>query len=209
MKLHTMSASPNSRRVEATAAYLGLPLEIVTVDLTKGEQHNPEFEAMNPNGMIPCLVDGDFVLWESSAIMIYLAGKKPEAGLLPNNPQSNADVFRWMFWANSHFAQACGMMTYERLFKAVLQGQPADPAVVADGETRFKRFGKVLNDHLAKGQWVVGDSPTLADFSLASFMTYADKAQFPYQEFASIKSWLARLDALPAWKQSLPQMAMA
>ena len=95
MKLYMHSTSPNVRRVRLTAAVLGLQLEEKNVDLAKAEQKEPEFLALNPNGAVPTLVDGDFVLTESRAIMQYLASKKPESGLLPRDEQARADVTRW------------------------------------------------------------------------------------------------------------------
>jgi glutathione S-transferase len=98
MKLYINPTSPNVRRVRLTAAVLGLQLEEKKLDFAKGEQKNPEYLALNPNGAVPTLVDGDFVLTESRAIMQYLASKKPEMGLLPRDEQVRADVTRWQFW---------------------------------------------------------------------------------------------------------------
>jgi glutathione S-transferase len=104
MKLYMNVLSPNVRRVRLTAAVLGLPLEEKTIDLARGEQRSPEYLALNPNGAIPTLVDGDFVLTESRAIMQYLAAKKPEAGLVPRDAAAHADVTRWQFWDAAHFS---------------------------------------------------------------------------------------------------------
>ena len=95
MKLYMNPTSPNVRRVRLTAAVLGLQLEEKNLDLAKGEQKRPEFLAFNPNGAVPTLVDGDFVLTESRAIMQYLASRKPESGLLPHDERARADVTRW------------------------------------------------------------------------------------------------------------------
>jgi glutathione S-transferase len=80
MKLYMNAMSPNVRRVRLTAAVLGMDLEEKKLDFTKGEHKNPEYLALNPNGAVPALVDGDFVLTESRAIMQYLASKKPSRG---------------------------------------------------------------------------------------------------------------------------------
>ena len=79
MKLYGFPGSPNTWKVRAVAAHLGLPVEDVHVDLKKGEQRAPAYLALNPTGRTPTLVDGDFVVWESAAIMQYLASRKPNA----------------------------------------------------------------------------------------------------------------------------------
>src|SRR5262245_36187395 len=104
MKLYMNPMSPNVRRVRLTAAVLGLKLEEQALDFTKGEHKHPEYLALNPNGAVPTLVDGEFVLAESQAIMQYLASKQPESGLLPLDEQVRADVTRWQFWDAAHFS---------------------------------------------------------------------------------------------------------
>src|SRR5579883_2330376 len=108
MQLYMTAMSPNVRRVRLTAAVLGLQLEEKKLDFTKGEHKNPEYLALNPNGAVPTLVDGDFVLTESRAMMQYLASRKPESGLLPRDEQARADVTRWQFWDSSHFSPQLG-----------------------------------------------------------------------------------------------------
>jgi glutathione S-transferase len=120
MKLYTNPMSPNVRRVRLTAAVLGLQLEEKKLDFAKGEQKNPEYLALNPNGAVPTLVDGDFVLTESRAIMQYLASKKPEMGLLPRDEQVRADVTRWQFWDSSHFSPQIGTVVFQRILKPMM-----------------------------------------------------------------------------------------
>src|SRR5262245_3171185 len=104
MKLYVNLLSPNVRRVRLTAALLGLRLDETALDFTKGEQKTPQYLALNANGAVPTLVDGDFVLKESRAIIPYLDSIKPESGLLPTDGRARADVTRWQFWDASHFS---------------------------------------------------------------------------------------------------------
>lgn len=97
MKLYGFPPSPNTRKVQAVAAHIDVPLEFEFVDITKGKQRAPEFLAINPNGRTPVLVDGQFKLWESNAIMQYLAGTKKNS-LWPDDPRTRADISRWQFW---------------------------------------------------------------------------------------------------------------
>src|SRR5215472_15271036 len=102
MKLYGFPPSPNTWQVRALASYLGVPLDFEFVDLTKGASHTPAFLAINPTGRTPALVDGDFKLWETLAIMQYIAGKKPSA-LWPNDARTRADITRWQSWNLVHW----------------------------------------------------------------------------------------------------------
>src|SRR5215469_12760459 len=125
MKLYYNPLSPNVRRVRLTAAVLGTELEEKRLDFAKGEHKNPEYLALNPNGAVPTLVDGDFVLTESRSIMQYLASKKPESGLLPRDEQMRADVTRWQFWDSSHFSPQMGTLAFQKVLKPMMgMGDP-------------------------------------------------------------------------------------
>src|ERR1700704_5873752 len=97
MKLYGFPPSPNTSKVRAVAAHIGVPLEFEIVDLTKGQSRTPDFLAINPNGRTPVLKDGDFTLWESNAIMQYVAGKKKNT-LWPDDARTRADITRWQCW---------------------------------------------------------------------------------------------------------------
>jgi glutathione S-transferase len=204
MKLYMNSTSPNVRRVRLTAAVVGLQLEEKMLDFAKGEQKNPEYLALNPNGAIPTLVDGEFVLTESRAIMQYLASKKPESGLLPRDEQVRADVTRWQFWDSSHFSPQIGTLAFQRVLKQMFgMGEP-DAGKVAEALTNFRRFAAVLNKRLEGKQYVVGDSLTLADLTLASSLMYAKQADVPVAEFPSVHAWFSRMSDMDAWKKTSP-----
>jgi len=196
--------SPNVRRVRLTAAVLGLQLEEQTLDLAKGEQKKPEYLALNTNGAVPTLVDGDFVLTESRAIMQYLASKKPEAGLLPRDEQARADITRWQFWDSSHFSPQLGTLAFQRVLKPMMGIGEPDAGKVEEALTNFRRFAAVLNKRLDGKQYVVGDSMTLADLTLASSLMYAQQAEVPLAEFPNIQAWFSRISDMDAWKNTNP-----
>src|SRR6516165_10230267 len=98
MKLYGFPPSPRTFKVLLTANYLGLDYQLHIVDLTKGEQNEPQIAALNPNRKMPVLDDDGYVLWESNAIVQYLASKRPEAGLLPEEIRARLHVVRWQFW---------------------------------------------------------------------------------------------------------------
>lgn len=201
MKLHHNPLSPNVRRVLLTAAVLGLELEEKIVDFTKGEHKSPEYLALNPNGAVPTLVDGDFVLTESRAIMQYLASKMPESGLLPRDEAQRADVTRWQFWDAAHFSPQLGTLVFERVLKGMMGLGEPDAGKVQEALTGFRRFAAVLDKRLDGKKYVVGDSLTLADLTLASSLMYAKQTEAPVSEFPNVQAWFERISALDAWKK--------
>jgi glutathione S-transferase len=206
MKLYHFPISPNSRKVIALLHHFGLACELEAVDLTKGEQMKPSFLKLNPNHMIPVLVDGDFVLWESNAILQYLCSKVPGNSLWPSdNPALQADISRWQFWQTGHFGSACGIFIFERVIKKALNMGEPDPAEIAKGEERFNRFAQVLNNHLNGREWMVGNDLSLADFSLGSLMELAEMAEYPLKPYAEIPRWYQNVQQLPAWQSSASQ----
>ena len=104
MKLYGFPPSPNTWKVRAVAAHLRVPLDFEFVDLTKGGSHTPDYLALNPTGRAPTLVDGDFKLWESTAIMQYVASKSPNT-LWPNDARTRADIMRWQSWDLAHWGK--------------------------------------------------------------------------------------------------------
>jgi glutathione S-transferase len=202
LKLYFNPLSPNVRRVRLTAAVLGIELEEKLLDFSKGEHKNPEYLALNPNGAVPTLVDGDFVLTESRSIMQYLASKKPESGLLPRDEAARADVTRWQFWDAAHFSPQMGTLGFEKLIKGMIgMGEP-DASKVQEALTNFRRFAAVLNKRLEGRQYVVGDALTVADLTLASSLMYAKQVEAPLAEFPNLQAWFSRVSALEGWKKT-------
>lgn len=204
MKLYYFPASPNSRKAHAVAIQLDLLLDLRLVDLQKGEQRTPEFMQLNPTGRTPVLQDGEFVLWESTAIMQYLASQISNS-LWPENVQSRADIMRWQSWQLVHWQAACQPLQFERVVKQILQLGDPDPKIVEQANQRFHQEATVLDQHLAGRTYLVNESLTLADFSVASDLTYAEPGQFPLEPYPHIQAWYARIEQLPAWQQTTPE----
>ena len=161
------------------------------------------YAAVNPNKRIPAIEDEGFILWESNAITQYLASKKPEAGLLPADGRVRAHVNQWQFWDISSWDPACATIVFERLVKKLLgMGEP-DPAKVQEGEQNFHRYAQILNDNLKGRKFVIGNTLTLADFSLGAWLNMTQPAQFPVAAYEEIKRWHASLMELPAWRKAL------
>ncbi|HEY2369212.1 MAG TPA: glutathione S-transferase family protein [Polyangiaceae bacterium] len=204
MKLYMNLISPNVRRVRLTAAVLGLELEEKTLDFGRGEHKTPEYLALNPNGAVPTLVDGDYVLTESRAIMQYLATKKPESNLLPRDEKARIDVTRWQFWDAVHFSQNVGTLAFQRVLKQRFKMGDPDQAKVDEALAGFRRYAAVVDARFAKHAYLVGDALTVADLTIASSLTYAQLADVPVAEFSHLATWFARITDTDAWKRTSP-----
>jgi glutathione S-transferase len=186
MKLYLFPPSGRVVGIAALTRYLNLSCEFAPIDLGRGEQLGPHYGALNPNRKIPTLVDGHVVLWESNAILFYLASKRPESGVWPTGIAQQADVLRWLFWESAHWdAESCGMVAYEKGSKTVLGAGAPDPAFIARGEHNFNRFAAVLNDSLKGTQWIAGDRLTIADFSIGGLVPTAERFGLPVNTFPS------------------------
>lgn len=209
MKVYGFPGSPNTWKVRALASYLRMPLEFEFVDLLQGAQHTPAYLALNPTGRTPVLADGDFKLWESNAILQYLASKSATP-LYPSDAKSRADVTRWLCWDLAHWgAQACQPLIFENLVKKFVNLGPPDTAVVAKASEAFDKEAKILDGCLAKHNYLVNDRLSVADFAVAAPLFHAQGAALPIAPYANVRAWFERVSSLPCWSETAPQMRAA
>ncbi|MDX1563202.1 MAG: glutathione S-transferase family protein, partial [Gammaproteobacteria bacterium] len=156
----------------------------------------------NPNGKIPALADGDRCIWESNAIMCYLADKAG-SDFWPRDDRA-LDVIRWLCWDAAHFSRHAGTLTFENYIKPHFGIGEPNTAAVNEALGHFRQFAIVLNDHLEGKEFVVGDKLSVVDFAIGAFLPHADDAGMPLGEFANIKRWHDGLMQLPAWKDPFP-----
>ncbi len=209
IELYVFPPSPRAFKTMAVANYLGINWTLRMVDLIKGDQKSAEFTALNPNQRMPVLKDGEYVLWESSAIMQYLAGRHPESGLLPAGEADRLNVIRWQFWDVAHWDPAIAVFLFENVVKPVVMksGEP-DAAALAKATETFHRLAAVLEAQLRSREYVAGDRLTLADFSIGAALHYAELGKFPLAAYAAIGRWHRKLSALPSWQRTLAQCAL-
>ena len=206
MKLYVTPPSPRAFKVIALKNHLGLECELHLVDLARGDQLAPGYLAMNPNHKIPLLEDNGFILWESNAILLYLAAQRPDSGLWPADSRGQADVLRWLSWESAHWdAESCGMVGYEKVSRGVLGLGPVQPEFIARGEDNFTRFAAVLNAMLGGRRWLTGDALTIADFSIGAWVPAARLLQLPLAQYTEIGRWYQGLESLPAWRAAMVQ----
>jgi len=194
--------SPNSRKVTAVLDLLEVDAERHLVDLPRGDQLQPAFLAINPNGKVPVLVDGDHAIWESNAILIYLA-ESAGSELWPADAR-RIDVLKWMFWEQGQLVHATGIPFFQRVLKPMLGLGEADEQRVEEALGSFRRLAAVLDGQLEGSSFLVGDGLTLADIAVAADFSYAGPAGLPVAEFSHVTRWLGELDLIPAWRDSAP-----
>jgi glutathione S-transferase len=207
MKLHYGTLSSNSRRVRMTAKLLNLPLDEIAVDL-RNPADRASLGAINPNSKVPVLVDGDFVLWESIAIMQYLCDVTPGQTLYPTEPRARAEINRWLSWAQAHWSPAIGGISWENVWKKLVSGEGPDVAHVKRNEAFLAQFATVLDNHLANRTWLAGNAVTLADIAVAVPLMMTKLARLPMRPYQNVQAWYDRVRDLPAWHETeSPQLA--
>jgi glutathione S-transferase len=205
MKLYEF-APTRSIRVRWTLQELGVPFEGITVNLLAGDHRRPEFLEINPAGKIPVLVDGDLVLSESVAIVLYLAEKYPSKGLLPPDLNGRAQVNRWLLFAATELEQPLWRIARHTALYPEHQRLPGE---VALARQEFKAMAAVLEAHMQERQFVVGDGLTVADLVMAYTLDWAGEVAlldgFPHL-FAYVQRMYARPTAPPRIAQALASL---
>lgn len=191
------------RKVCAAARYLKAPVEYVYVDLGKGEHVLPTFLTLNPNGKVPVLTLGEKVVWEADAILCELA-LATESDLLPRSQDGQIELIKWFSWNSQHFTRAGGELYFEYIIRPRFNLGPPDEASVTENMRQFRKFSRVLDDHLDGRTWLMGDRPSLADFSVGISLPYAEKARLPLGDYPHVKRWHDRLSELDGWTDPWP-----
>ncbi len=191
------------RRVLALAKYLGIQAEFVEVDLMAGGLKGPDFAALNPNKKAPVLVDGDQVLWESSAIMAYLC-IKAGSDMWPAQRTEQVEVLRWLSWNDCHWSPAVGPFYFEHVVKSTFGLGPPDRESLKSNVFHLLKFADVLESHLTGRTYAVCGRLTIADFQLASMATSWRESEMPFEGYPNIVSWIDGLMRIPAWAQPWP-----
>jgi glutathione S-transferase len=202
MKLYQIPLSPNCQKVVAVAHEVGLPLELIPVAVFKGEARTPHMLAMNSNGKLPILQDGDFILWESNAMLAYIAAKGGRTELSPTTPRERAEVERWTFWQGAHFGPAIRKVAFERIVKKLAGLGAPDESVVQAGMEEFATTASVLDRCLGTKEYVCGPL-TIADFALAPYAALTASCGLDFDAYPRAKAWLARMVARESMRRTL------
>lgn len=191
IKIYGDPGSGSRRRVTAAAVAMGIDIEIVNIDLLKGESHTPEFLELNPHGLSPVMVDGDFVLYESAAINLYLADKAG-SDLAGRTTEERFQILQWMFWSGEQW-RVFATLTFDEVLGKKFVGQFADETIVKLAADKIRTAAAVLDAHLAKHDYIVGDRLTLADFDIAGPFSQNERTKIPLNDFPNLVAWQQRL----------------
>ena len=201
MKLYEF-APTRSIRARWTLQELDVAFEPITVDLRAGENRQPEFLAINPAGKLPVLVDGDRVITESVAIVLYLAEKYPERRLFPVDPGARAEGFRWLLFVTTELEQPLWRIARNSNIYPEQQRQPSDVEIA---RREFRDMAAVLEHHMQGRTFVVGDRVTVVDFVTAYTLDWANEVGLLDQT----PRLRAYLDSMYARPNAAPRIAQA
>ena len=195
--LYTAS-TPNGWKVSITLEELNIPYNIIPIDLIKGEQKEPSFLKINPNGRIPAIVDrseNDLAIFESGAIMIYLAEK--EGKLLPTDPTKKAKVLQWLMFQMGGIGPMMGQANvFYRYFPEKIQ------SVIDRYQNESKRLFTVINDHLANNEYLAGDF-SLADIANWSWIRIHKWSGVEIDDLPNLERWMKIVGDRPSCKKGV------
>lgn len=199
IKLFGFPMSPNARRALIALEEVGEPYEYVMVDLMSGGQRAPEYVALNPNGRVPTLVDGELVLWESHAILEYLAAKHPEKRLAGSTPAEVAHIAKYLFLNASHLGPALAGIFAHTIR---LPEEKRIPQIAENGRAEATRILGILDRALEGKSALVGERVTLADIAVASNVALAPMLGFDLGAYPNVGAWLERLKQRPSFAKA-------
>ena len=192
-------ATPNSIKVPIALEELGLDYTLHGINVRKGEQKTPEFVALNPNAKVPVLVDGDLVLTESAAILVYLAEK--DGHLLPTSGEGRARVFEQLFFHASGLSPAFGQSGFFQRFAAEPQ-----PIAIERFSTEARRTVSVLDGVLATRRFAAGDEFTIADIAHFGWLWRREFAGVGLEDAPNVARWYAEIEARPAVQRAIARV---
>ncbi|MCA8277488.1 glutathione S-transferase family protein [Burkholderia sp. AU30280] len=198
MKLYGF-AGTRSQRALWGLKELDADFEFISVNLLQGEHKRPEFLRLNPAGKVPVLVDGDLVIPESAAIVLYLADKYPEKALLPADPARRAEAYRWVMFAVTELEQPLWRITRHSFIYPPEKRSPADIELARED---FKTMAAILDKHLEGREFIVGDTLTVADCVTAYLIDWAGECNL-IESFPNLRAYLERLYARPKAPQRI------
>jgi GST-like protein len=189
-------STPNSVKIPIALEELGLPYDLRAVNIRHGEQKSPAHLALNANGKVPVLVDGEFVLTESGAILVHLAERAGR--LLPTEPVARARTFEWLFVQLSGTGPAFGQAGYWQNL-----APERDEAAIARYRVEADRLANMIDAHLATSEWFAGDDYSIADIAHFGWFWRRDFAGVSFDTRPHLARWYTAMAARPAVQRGI------
>ena len=189
--------SVNVQKVMWCAAELGLEIDRTDIGGTFGGNDGAEYLSRNPNGKIPTLIDGDYVLWESNAIVRYLCDQYGVGPWYPETAQKRGHANQWMDWYQTALHRPMTVLFWQ-LIRTKPEHQDVAATEAAIGECA--KFWAMLDQHLAERPYILGDHPTMADIPLGSAAYRWHSMRFERPDYPNLKAWWARLAGRSAYQ---------
>ncbi len=203
MKLYYDPITVNCRKVLAGFDFLGQKFDTVKVDYFTGEHKQQPYLTVNPNASLPALEDGDLVLWESNAILQYVADKNGNDAAYPKDLKTRADINRWLLWESSAWFPSAYVYLVENVVKPLLKAEP-DQTILAAQQANFDKLAGILEQRLSKQPWLCGKQATIADIAVAAPMHLHSFQKLPLGPYPSLRRWMTQIENLPCWKRTDP-----
>jgi glutathione S-transferase len=197
IKLYTFHLSTNGRKVHMALEEAKASYEISAVNLMQGEQKKPDYLKLNPNGKVPTIVDDGVVMWESIAILLYLAEKFPTANLLPSAPAQRAQAFQWLVWQPTTFSAPVGPLFRQLRFTP--EGQ-RDQKVIDQARAEVTKNAEMLAAGLQGRDYLAGTF-SIADMALQPYLYVLADLGIPLPP--AVEAYQKRLAARPSWGKVL------
>lgn len=191
MRLYDLDASGNCYKVRLFAALANIELDVVAVDFLAGEHKKPPLSDMNPLGQLPVLEDGSYILRDSQAILVYLAGQYGGLAWWPAHPQGQADIVQWLSFADNEVQHSLCAARLVQKFGVVLDK--------AQALEKSSMALSVLDRHLEHHDWLAIGRPTIADCAVYPYVVLAPEGGVDLAPYANIARWMARIEALPGY----------
>ena len=199
-------ATPNGQKIAIALEELGLPYEAHTIDIMSGDQFDPEYLRINPNGKIPSIVDPDgpggapIALMESGAILLYLAEKTGR--LLPDDPALRWEATQWLFFQMASVGPMFGQFGH---FNKFAKGKTSDEYAIERYTKEAKRLLQVLETRLEGREYLAGGELTVADIATVPWIQaldfYEGKERLRYSELERVPAWVERCWSRPAFQR--------
>ncbi|CAN7146945.1 glutathione S-transferase [Trinickia sp. LjRoot230] len=191
MKLYSFRLSGHAHRTHLFLSILGLEYETIEVNVRAGEQKSPAYLSLNPFGQVPVLIDGDAVIPDSTAILVYLAKQYAPKSWLPETPLEAAEVQRWLSVASGEITYGIAAARLITLFGAPRNAEE----VIARSHAILTQLDEVL----AQRDWIAGLAPTIADIALYSYIERAAEGNVDRSPYRNVNRWLERMESLPGF----------